>query len=141
MCVVFMVQKLRTDLRRNLESRDAWEMTKSFHKLQEKDKAAFSSPSKNWCLPASSSMYMPSRKDLSLEESETNRVTRNPTTVRTATGEVQTNEEATVYVYDFDLFLTEQILEETPAVLSLGKLCEDHGYFFWWTTGQKPHLI
>ena len=32
------------------------------------------------------------------------------------------------------------LLEETPAVLSLGKLCEDHGYTYHWTSGQKPHL-
>ena len=28
---------------------------------------------------------------------------------------------------DLNLFVTVQLLEETPAVLSLGKLCEDHG--------------
>ena len=32
-------------------------------------------------------------------------------------------------------------LEETLAVLSLGKLCEDHGYTYHWISGQKPHLI
>ena len=33
------------------------------------------------------------------------------------------------------------LLEETPAVLSLGKLCEDHGYTYHWTSGQNPHLV
>ena len=33
------------------------------------------------------------------------------------------------------------LLEETPAVLSLGKLVEDHGYTYHWTRGEKPHLI
>ena len=42
--------------------------------------------------------------------------------VVTANGEVQTNEEAQVYVHDLDLFVTVQLLEETLAVLSLGKL-------------------
>ena len=37
--------------------------------------------------------------------------------------------------------MTVMLLEETPAVLSLGKLCEDHGYTYHWTSGQKPHLI
>ena len=32
------------------------------------------------------------------------------------------------------------LLEETPAVLSLGKLCEDHGYTYHRNSGQKPHL-
>ena len=36
--------------------------------------------------------------------------------------------------------MTVQLLEETLAVLSLGKLCEDHGYSFEWVSGQKPRL-
>ena len=43
-------------------------------------------------------------------------------------GKVQTNEEAQVYVHDLGLFVTVQLLEDPPAVLSLGKLCEEHGY-------------
>ena len=69
------------------------------------------------------------------------RTSRSPTTVMTANGEVQTREEATVYVEDLDLFVTVMVLEDTPAVLSLGTLCEDHGYTYHWTSGQKPHLI
>ena len=55
--------------------------------------------------------------------------------VLTANGEVHTNEEAQVHVH---LFVTVQILEETPDVLSLGKLCEDLGYS--WVSSQKPRL-
>ena len=58
----------------------------------------------------------------------------------TANGEMQTREEATVYVNEFDLFVTFMLLEETPAVLSLGKLCEDHGYTYHRTSGQKSYL-
>ena len=58
----------------------------------------------------------------------------------TANGEVQTYEEAQVYVHDLDLFVTVQILDDTPAVQSLGKLCEEHGYSCEWSSGQKPHL-
>ena len=36
-----------------------------------------------------------------------------------------------------DLFMTVQLLEETPAVLSLEKLCEDHEYSYEWVSGQK----
>ena len=68
------------------------------------------------------------------------RTSRSPTTVMTANGEVQTREEATLYVKELDLFVTVMLLEETPAVLSLGKLCEDHGYIYHWTSCQKPHL-
>ena len=64
-----------------------------------------------------------------------------PTIVITANGEVQTHEEAVVYVKEFDIFLTMRVLENTPAVLSLGKLCDENGYSYEWINGQKPHLI
>ena len=60
---------------------------------------------------------MLSKKDLSSDELDTLRRSRNPTTVMTASGEVQTNEEAQVYVQDLDLFVTVQRLEETPLVV------------------------
>ena len=63
------------------------------------------------------------------------------TIVITANGEVQTREEAIVYVKELDIFLTMKVLDNTPAVLSLGKLCEDHGCSYGWTNGQKPCLI
>ena len=40
-----------------------------------------------------------------------------------------------------DIFLTKKDLENTPAVLSLGKLCDENGYSYEWINGQKPHLI
>ena len=61
-------------------------------------------------------------------------MSRNPSTVMTANGEVQTRKEATVYFEELDLLVTVILLEETPAVLSLGKLCEDHGYNYHWTS-------
>ena len=66
-------------------------------------------------------MHMLSRKDLNSAELETVRVSRNPTAVITASGEVQTNEEATVYVKGLDLFVTVLLLKDTQSVLSLGK--------------------
>ena len=71
---------------------------------------------------------------------DTLRRSRNPTTEMTANGEVQTNEEAQIFVHDLNLFVTVQLLDETPAVLSFGKLCEDHGYSYEWVSGQKPWL-
>ena len=134
----------------------AWRLAKSILKLKEKNKAAFFSPSENWCLPASStlnpeerefvvdsraSMHMISKKDLNSAEMDTLTTPRRSTTVITVNGAVQTHEEATVYVKELDIFLTMKVREDTPAVLSLGKLCEEHGYSYEWINGQKPHLI
>ena len=59
-----------------------------------------------------------------------------PTIVITADGEVQTHEEATVYIKELDIFLTMKVLENT-----LGKLCDENGYSYEWINGQKQHLI
>ena len=68
------------------------------------------------------------KKDLRLDELDTLPRSRKLTVVLTTNGEALTHEEAQVSVHDLHLFVTVQLLEETPAVLSLGKLCEDHGY-------------
>ena len=73
-------------------------------------------------------MHVLSKKDVISAEVDTLRRSRIPTLVVTANGEVQTNEEAQENVHDLDLFVTVQLLEDTPAVLSLGKLCGEHGY-------------
>ena len=73
-------------------------------------------------------MHVVSRNDLNSAELESVRASKSPTTVATANGEVLTKEEATVYVREVDLFVTVMLLEDTLAVLSLGKLCEDHEY-------------
>ena len=54
---------------------------------------------------------------------------------------LQTHEEATVYVKELEKFLTTKVLENTPAVLSFGKICDENGYSYEWINGQKPHLI
>ena len=70
---------------------------------------------------------MLSKKDLSSDEMDTLRRSRNPATVVTANGRsAKKNEEAEVYVHDLDLFVTVQLLDETPAVPSLGQLCSEH---------------
>ena len=83
---------------------------------------------------------MVSKQDLNSAELETMRTSRSPTTVMTANGEVQIREEATVYAKQLDLFVKVMLLEETPAVISLEKLCEYHGFSYRWTSGEKPHL-
>ena len=85
-------------------------------------------------------MHMVSKRELNSAVLETMGTSRSPTTVMTTNGEMQTREEATVFVKELDLFVTVMLLDETPAVLSLGKLCEDHGSTYHWSSGQKPNL-
>ena len=100
-------------------------------KLKEQERATFFSPSENRCLPASNlkpeerefvvdsgaSMHMISKKDLNDAEMDTLTKSCSPTIIITANGEVQTHEEAMVYVKELGIFLTMKVLENTPAVL------------------------
>ena len=113
----------------------AWKMAKSVLKLKEHAKTTFFTPSENSFLPASNlkleerefvvysgaSMHKISKKDLSDAEMDTLTKLCSPTIIITANGEVQTHEEAIVYVRELNIFLTLKIFENTPAVLSLGK--------------------
>ena len=85
-------------------------------------------------------MHMISKKDMSDAEMDTLTKSCSPTILIIANGEVQTHEEATVHVKELDIFLTLKVLENTQAVLSLGKLCDENGYPYEWVNGQKPHL-
>ena len=51
------------------------------------------------------------------------------------------NSKAIVYLKELEIFLTMKVLDNTPAVLSLGKLCDENGYSYEWIHGEKPHLI
>ena len=53
---------------------------------------------------------------------------------------MQINEDARVFVHDFDLFVTVRVLDETPAVPSLHLLSSKHGYSFDWNIGETPRL-
>ena len=134
----------------------AWKLAKNVFKIKGAPKSNILLISgKKRCLPASSlkpeerefvvdsgaSMHMISKKDLSSAEMDTLTKSCSPTIVITATGEVQTHEEATVYVKELDIFLTMKVLDNTPAVISLGKFCDANGYSYEWINGQKPHLI
>ena len=148
--------KEETEWQERCAGEAAWKLAKHILKLKEKYKTAFFSPSENRCLPAPSTlkfekrefvvdsgalMHMISKKDLNSGELETLTTSTSATTVITANGEVQTHEEAIVYVKELDIFLTMKVLEDTPAVSSLGKLCDANGYPHEWINGQKPHLI
>ena len=118
----------------------AWNLAKNMDTVKEKTKLHFTRPRKNghsqlrqqkkpeereFVVYSGAGMHMVSKRDLNSAELET---MRSSTTVMKTNGEVQTREEATVYVKELDFFVTVVLLDETPAVLSLGKLCEYHGY-------------
>ena len=126
----------------------AWKLAKNVLKLKEHERATFFSSPENRCLPASTlkpeerefvvdsgaSMHIISKKDLNDAEMDTLTTSRSPATVKTAIGEVQTHEGATVCVKEMDIFLTMKVLDNTP---SLGKLCDENR----WKTGFRYNAV
>ena len=86
------------------------------------------------------SMLMISKEDLNHAEMDTLTKSCSPSTVIAANGEVQTHEEATVYVKELDI-----VDSESPrgyaSILSLGKLLRWKRIFLWIDQRSKPHLI
>ena len=111
--------------------RSSVEVGQKYPKIKRRQiKNTFFSPSEKWCLPASTikpeerefvvhsgaSMHMISKMDLNSAELETVTTSRSPTTVITANGEVQTHEEARVYVKELEKFLTMKVLDNTQFI-------------------------
>ena len=107
----------------------ALDLAKNVSKLKKTDKAAFYYPfdAKAMRAPIDSeaSMHMLNKKELSWDEMETLRRSKNSTTLVTASGEVQTNVEAHENVHDLDLFVTGSLRED--VCLQFYQLCEEHG--------------
>ena len=139
-----------TDRQERCAQNKAWDLAKNKNKLKPNEKTTFFSPAEKWVFPSVSArepeerefvvdsrarMHMVSEKDLASAELETIKTSRSPTTVMN--GDVRTNEEATIYVKQLDLFVNVMLLQETPALISLGKLCDEHGYPYHWISGQN----
>ena len=113
-------------------------LPKNIHKLKE-TKNTFYSPSDELVLPALStikpeerefvvdsgaSMHMDSRKDSNKAELENVRISKNPTKVVTANGEVLTKEEATENVRELDLFVTVMICSSFEFLMAYASIAD-----------------
>ena len=74
------------------------------------------------------------------EEQDAIRKSKESCTTNTANGSTTAREEAAVNVTDFAMLIAVQLLEDSPVVLSLGKLCEEKTYSDEWKEGQSPTL-
>ena len=133
----------------------AWNLANNIYNLKNADKATRYTSVEARAMPAptskrpeerevvvdsGASMRMLSKKDLSSDELDTLRRSRNPITVVAANGEVQTNEEAQVCVYDPDLVVLVQLLEETPAICRLGNSAKTTDIPMSGSTVKNPRL-
>ena len=120
-----------------------------------KKTASFYSPAEEWVLPVAetqepeekefvvdsgASMHMLSKKDLNSGELETMRTSRSPTTVMSANGEVQTREEATVYVKEFGRIRDSHGSWRNTRSFFFRETLRGSWVYLPRTSGPKPHL-
>ena len=79
---------------------------------------------------------MLSKGECSSDTMDTLRRSKKPTCDLPQPGAVQINEQAQVFVHDFDLFATVQLLDEAPAVFLRHQLCSKRGYSYEWKTAK-----
>ena len=97
---------------------------------------------REFVVDSGASMHMISKKDLSDAEMDT--LTKIVQSYDSQNRQWRSADEGrgySVFQRILDIFLTMKVLEDTPAVLSLGKLCDENGYSYERIKGQKPHLI
>ena len=127
---------------------EARDLAKKVYKLKEEDVATFHS-AEAWVLPAPSSKK-PEEREFVVDSGAPMHMLRtnlipfeSPGTPQRLSQPMRKCKQMRKHRYmfhDLDLFVTVQLLDDTPAVLSLGKLCEEHGYTYERASGQKPHL-
>ena len=69
------------------------------------------------------------------------RKSANPFPIRTANGVVPVTDEIELYVPSLDTVLCFYVLKNTPDLLSLGKLCRDHGVSVKWKGNDSGPLV
>ena len=98
----------------------AWKLGKNVLKLKEQERATFFSPSENRCLRAST--QKPEAREFVVDSGASMHMISKKDL---SDAEMDT------------LTKSCRVLENTPAVLSLGKLCDQNGYSFEWINGQN----
>ena len=80
-------------------------------------------------------------KDLTEEEKGRIRSAKEPLILQTANGRAYAQDETDAYIHDLGIWVVFYILEDSPAVLSLGLLVEEHKFTYLWEPGEVPFLL
>ena len=110
--------------------------------LLEQEPPICATPARQWVIDTGSGFHLIGRDDLSPQELGNLRTNDRPSPLLTANGETTAK-----HVYDLIVKAlglendTALVLEKSPSVLSLGRLCLEHGCSFWWQTGHNPQIL
>ena len=95
---------------------------------------------RKYIIDSGASLHMISESSLLSSEKETIRPMVNPRRIQTANGIIEVNREAYVYVEDLEIWVWAMLVVDSPAVISLGVLCQEYGFTYLWKAGQRPKL-
>ena len=79
-----------------------------------------------------SSQHMIGLSELNETEKKTIRKLSSPFLVQTAHGVVLCDKKVKIYIHELEMWVWAGLLEDSPAVLSLGRLCSHMGFAFYW---------
>ena len=101
--------------------------------MESKDNAMF-------IVISGASLHMTGDSSLSLQEKQTIRQTRHCLDIQDAKDIVRSAKEARVYIQELGTHLCVKSVEDSPLVLSLGRLCPDFEHYLRLATGEQPTL-
>ena len=93
-----------------------------------------------WIIDSGSAFDIVSPSDLTTSEKKRINIMSMGIQLRTAAGDLTTNESVSVDPFGSNNTVDALVLPDSPALLSLGKLCGESGYSFYWPNGGSPEI-
>ncbi|MDE0821157.1 MAG: DNA (cytosine-5-)-methyltransferase [Opitutales bacterium] len=95
---------------------------------------------RRYIVDSGASIHLVDLHDLTVQERSAQRKMKKAIHLTTANGGVQAEYETDVYVQELDIWVVAVLLENTPPVLSLGKLVDEHTLRYIWEPNEIPYL-
>ena len=117
------------------------EQDKGAGKAKEKVTQAISTRSlREYLVDSGAALHIICNYALNKEELRTVRKLKEQVMLQTANGMIIASHEAKVHVVELDLSLWAIILKDAPCLISMGKLCREHGFTFMQVGANPPFL-
>jgi len=95
---------------------------------------------RRYIVDSGASFHLVDSRTLSKQERSTIYKISDPISIQTANGDVIVDSKVKIFVRELGLHVWAYLHEDTVAVLSLGMLCDDHGYTYNWKPQTWPTL-
>lgn len=92
-----------------------------------------------YIIDSGASYHLVSKNNLSSSEKATIEKCE-PLSLQSANGIVTARQTAQIFIKELGIWVRAYILSNTPSLISLGKLCKDHGFKYVWDGVKQPFL-